>query len=187
MLNPRLATRYAKSLIDLSLERGELQTVHDDMQYLQAVSKSNKDFVAVLRSPIISPEKKQAIIQAVTDGHISELTSSFNRLLVRKGRESNLPEIAHAFIEQYKKHEQIFSVKLTTATPISDEIKQEIVDKVKSQSNMKTIELTAEVNEELIGGFVLQIGDTLVDASVAYDLNTIKKQFLNNDFIYKIR
>ncbi len=187
MLNPRLATRYAKSLIDLSLERGELEKVHSDMQYLQSVVKGNRDFVAVLKSPVISPDKKQAIMQAVTDGHISELTSSFNRLLVKKGRESNLPEIAHAFIEQYNKHEQIFPVKLTTATPVSDAVKQEIVDKVKSQTNMKTIELTAEVNEELIGGFVLQIGDQLVDASVAYDLNNIKKQFLNNDFIYKIR
>jgi F-type H+-transporting ATPase subunit delta len=52
---------------------------------------------------------------------------------------------------------------------------------------MKNIELTTEVDEDLIGGFVLEIGDTLVDASVAYDLNAIRKQFLNNDFIYKIR
>jgi F-type H+-transporting ATPase subunit delta len=187
MLNPRLATRYAKSLIDLSLERGELEAVHNDMLYLQAVSKSNPDFVAVLKSPVISPDKKQAIIQAVTDGHISELTALFNRLLVKKGRESNLPEITRAFIEQYNKHEQIFLVKLTTASPVSDAVKKEIVDKVKSQSDMKTIQLTTEVDESLIGGFVLQIGDQLVDASVSYDLNNIKKQFLNNDFIYKIR
>jgi F-type H+-transporting ATPase subunit delta len=187
MLNPRLAARYAKSLIDLSLERGELEVVYKDMQYLQAVSKSNPDFVAVLKSPVISPDKKQAIIEGVTNGKISELTASFNRLLVKKGRESNLGEIAQAFIEQYKKHEQIYTVKLTTAVPVSDEVKQDIVNKVRSQSDMKNIELTTEVNEDLIGGFVLQIGNTLVDASVAYDLSNIKKQFLNNDFIYKIR
>ena len=52
---------------------------------------------------------------------------------------------------------------------------------------MKNIELNATVDESLIGGFVLQVGDTLVDASIAYDLNVISKQFLNNDFIYKIR
>ena len=66
-------------------------------------------------------------------------------------------------------------------------MKQEIVDKVKSQSEMQNIELTTEINEELIGGFVLEVGTILVDASIAYDLNTIRKQFLNNDFIYKIR
>jgi F-type H+-transporting ATPase subunit delta len=187
MLNPRLAARYAKSLIDLSIETGQLQTVFNDMQYLQMVSKANRDFVTILKSPIITPDKKQAVLDAVTKGKVCDLTAKFNTLLIKKGRESVLPEIAQAFIEQYKKHEQIYSVKLTTAYPVSDQIKQEIVDKIRSQSNMKNIDITAEVDESLIGGFVLQVGDSLVDASIAYDLNTIKKQFLNNDFIYKIR
>lgn len=187
MLNPRLAGRYAKSLLGLAIERGQLEQVYKDMQYLQAVTKINQDFVIVLRSPVINPDKKEAILGAVTKGNISELTDAFIRLLLRKGRETNLPEITGAFIDQYKTNQQIFTVKLTTATPVSDEVKREIVDKVKSESNMKNIELTTEVDESLIGGFVLQIGDTLVDASIAYDLNAIRKQFLNNDFIYRIR
>lgn len=187
MHNPRLAHRYAKSLIDLSLERGELESVHKDMLYLQAVTKSNPDFVALLRSPVISADKKQSILDAVTNGRIGELAASFNRLLVRKGREANLPEIISSFIDQYKEHEQIFTVKLTTAVPVTDKVKEEIMNKLRSQSNMKNIELTTVVDESLIGGFVLQVGDKLVDASVIYDLNNVRKQFLNNDFIYKIR
>ena len=187
MLNPRIASRYAKSLIDLSIEKGSLEEAYKDMQYLSAVSKANKDFVNLLKSPVIAPDKKQSILEAVTNGKVSELTALFNRLLIRKGRESNLPEIADAFITQYKQHKQIFTVNLTTASPISEELKQEIVNKVKSESDMKNIDLTTSVNEDLIGGFVLQAGDQLVDASIAYDLNAIKKQFLNNDFIYKIR
>jgi F-type H+-transporting ATPase subunit delta len=187
MLNPRLAARYAKSLIDLSLERGELDTVYKDMEYLSSVTKQNKEFVTVLRSPVITPDKKEAILQAVTNGKISELTASFNRLLIRKGREAVLPEIAKAFIEQYNEYKQIYTVKLKTAVPVSEELKNEIVSQVKSQSDMKNIQLTTEVDESLIGGFVLEVGDRLIDASIAYDLNAIKKQFLNNDFIYKIR
>jgi F-type H+-transporting ATPase subunit delta len=187
MLNPRLATRYAKSIIDLSLEKGQLDEVYNDMTYLQAVIKSNRDFVNVLKSPVITPDKKQVIVEAVTNGKIGELTASFNRLLIRKGRESNLPEIAQAFIDQYKEHKQIHTVKLTTATPVSEEVKAEIVNKVKSSSDMRNIELTTDVDESLIGGFVLQVGDQLIDASIAYDLSAISKQFLNNDFIYKIR
>jgi len=187
MYNPRLATRYAKSLIDLSLERGELETTHKDLLYLQSVTQSNRDFVAVLRSPVISADKKLAILEAVTAGHTGELTTSFCRLLIKKGREANLPEIIRAFIDQYKKYRQIFSVKLTTAVPVTDTVKEEIMNKLRQQSDMKNIELTAEVDESLIGGFVLQIGDKLVDASIAYDLNNVRKQFLNNDFIYKIR
>lgn len=187
MLNPRIASRYAKSLIDLSIEKGSLEEVYKDMQYLSAVTKSNRDFVNLLKSPIITPDKKQSIIEAITNGKVTELTVAFNRLLIRKGREANLPEIADSFIAQYKQHKQIFTVNLTTASPISEELKQEIVNRVKSTSDMKNIDLTTSVNEDLIGGFVLQAGDQLVDASIAYDLNAIKKQFLNNDFIYKIR
>jgi F-type H+-transporting ATPase subunit delta len=187
MLNSRLANRYAKSLLGLAKERDQVEEVYKDMQYLLSISKVNKEFVVVLKSPVISPDKKRAILSAVTNNNISPLTDSFIGLLLKKGREMNLPEIATALIEQYKEFREIYSVKLTTATPISEEVKQAIIDKVKSQSNMKNIELTAEVDEKLIGGFVLQVGDKLVDASIIYDLNTIKKQFSNNDFIYRIR
>jgi F-type H+-transporting ATPase subunit delta len=187
MLNPRLAGRYAKSLLTLAIERNQLDAAYHDMEYLQSVSKINREFAVVLKSPVISPDKKVAIIEAVTKGNISELTSSFIRLLIRKGREMNLPEITSAFIEQYKENQHIYPVQLTTATPVSEEVKNEIVQKVKNQTNMQNIELTTAVDEDIIGGFVLQIGNTLVDASIAYDLNVIRKQFLNNDFIYKIR
>ncbi len=187
MLNPRLASRYAKSILGLAVEKDQLEAVHNDMLYLQAVARENREFVVVLKSPVIPPDKKEKILEAVTAGKVSELTSAFVRLLVKKGRESNLPEIAASFIDQYKKHKNIYSVKLTTATPVSEEVKKEIVEKVKSESNMENIELTSTVDENIIGGFVLQIGDKLIDASIAYDLNAIRKQFLNNDFIYKIR
>lgn len=187
MPNPRLAARYAKSLLDLANEKNILEPVHNDMLYLQALTGKSRDVVNLLRSPIISPDKKEAILKKVTEGRLSESTSLFIHLLVTKGREENLPEIAAAFISQYKKQKDIHTVKLTTATPVSEELKKQIVERVKSLTALKNIELTATVKEDIIGGFLLEIGDTLVDASVLYDLNKIRSQFLNNDFIYKIR
>lgn len=187
MANPRLASRYAKSLLTLAIEKNLLDATYKDIEFLQAVSKVNREFVLVLRSPIISPDKKESILGSVTKGKVGDLTESFIRLLIRKGRETNLPEITTAFIEQYKEYKQIHTVKLITASPVSEELKQDIVNKVRSQTDMKNIELTAAVDENLIGGFVLQVGDTLIDASISYDLGVIRKQFLNNDFIYKIR
>ena len=187
MQNPRLANRYAKSLLTLAIEQNKLDAVYNDMEFLQSVAKQNKEFVVVLKSPVISPEKKESIIGAVTSGRISELTFLFIRLLIRKGREMNLPEITKAFIDQYKENQKIYPVTLTTATPVSDELKQSIVNQIKSQTALQNIELTTEVDDSLIGGFVLQIGDRQVDASIAYDLSIIRKQFLNNDFIYRIR
>lgn len=187
MRNPRLAGRYAKSLMDLAIERNELETVYKDMLFLQEANKNSREFVSLMKSPVIATDKKERIFAAVTQGRISELTASFHHLLIRKGREANLDEIVTAFISQYKHHKNIHIIKLTTARPISEELKAEIVQKVKSEQPSGTIELTTEVNEALVGGFVLEMGDKLVDASIAYDLKAIRKQFLNNDFIYKIR
>ena len=187
MLNPRIAGRYAKSLLMLATEKNELEPVYKDMQYLNAVTKASNEFVVMLKSPVINPEKKEAIMRGVTKGRISELTFLFIRLLIRKGREMNLPEITSAFIEQYKEKKEIHTLKLTTAVPVSDEVKQVILNQVMSQTSIRNIELTTAVDENLIGGFVLQIGDDLVDASIAYDLNIVRKQFFNNDFIYRIR
>jgi F-type H+-transporting ATPase subunit delta len=187
MPNPRLAARYAKSLIDLSLEKGELEPVYNDMLFLQSVCKSSKDFVSLLKSPVIKADKKGKVLDAITEGRVSVITSSFNKLLMNKGREDVLPEIITAFIQQYKDHKGIFIVKLTTAVPVSEELKNAILDKIRNSTAMKNIELNTEVNENLIGGFVLEAAGQLVDASILYDLNNVKKQFQNNDFIYKIR
>ncbi|MEJ0103297.1 MAG: ATP synthase F1 subunit delta [Bacteroidota bacterium] len=187
MPNPRLATRYAKSLIDLSIERGQLENVYADMQWLNRVTVSNPDFVNVLRSPIIKADKKIKIVEAVISGTVSELTLAFTRLLINKGRESNFPEIISAFITQYKVYKNIHTIKLTTATEVSDAMKEAIINQVKKSGGFENIELQTAVDEKLIGGFVLQAGDQLIDASIAYDLKTIARQFENNDFIYKIR
>jgi len=187
MNNPRLAGRYAKSLIDLATELNQLDTVYADMKLLQGLGKTNPDFTAVLRSPVIKPSTKEKLIDAVLTSHIGNTTASFIRLLVRKGRESNLIEIANAFVEQFNKIKGIYKVKLTTAAPVSDELRAEILNKIKSSTPMQQIELEQVVREELIGGFLLEMEGTLVDASIQRDLKDIKKQFLENVYIQKIR
>jgi F-type H+-transporting ATPase subunit delta len=187
MPNPRLATRYAKSLIDLAIERGELEQVFADMKWLNGVCKSNRDFVNLLRSPVIKGDTKKKIIEAVTGGNISEMTAAFNRLLITKGRESNLPEITAAFITAYKVEKNIQTIKLTTATPVSEAVRNAIIAQVKKSAGFGNVELEEKVDPAVIGGFVLQVDDKLIDASIAYDLKAIARQFENNDFIYKIR
>jgi F-type H+-transporting ATPase subunit delta len=187
MRNPRLASRYAKSLLDLAVERGQLEQVYGDMLYLQQVTKASRDFLNLLRSPIVSSEKKLAAIDAVVSKNVSPLTLAFANLLVKKNREGELPEIIDAFIQQYKEEKGIHTVKLTTAVAVSDAIKAQLVEQVKKTSGMQNIELETTVDPNIIGGFVLQTGDKLVDASIAYDLKQISRQFENNDFVYKMR
>src|SRR5258705_8105102 len=141
MPNPRLATRYAKSLIDLAIERGQLEEGFADMQWLQAVCKGSREFVNVLRSPVIKADKKVKIVEAVTKGHVSEMTNAFIRLMIKKSRESNLPEVVNAFITQYKIQKNIHTVKLTTASVLSDALKDAIVKQIRATTQMQNIEL----------------------------------------------
>jgi F-type H+-transporting ATPase subunit delta len=187
MKNPRLAGRYAKSLLDLSIEQNQLEAVITDMRFISAICNSNPDFVVVLKSPVIPSDKKEKIIESITNDRVTNITSLFIRLLVRKARENYLPEIADAFIDQYNTLKNIHRVKITTATPISAELQNSIADKIKSKENIKTIELKTVVDEKLIGGFKLEMGDLLVDASILRDLNDVKKQFMSNEYIHKLR
>lgn len=187
MHNPRLAGRYAKSLLDLAAELNQVDTVCADMKMLQQLGKTNADFTAMLRSPIIKPSVKDKIMDVVLKDKVSNTTFSFIRLLVRKGREGVLPEIADAFVDQFNTLRGIHRVKLTTATPVSDELKTAIIQKIKSSTPMQHIELETLVKDELVGGFTLEMGGSLVDASILRDLKDIKRQFKDNQFIHKIR
>ncbi|MCX6294248.1 MAG: F0F1 ATP synthase subunit delta, partial [Sphingobacteriales bacterium] len=104
-----------------------------------------------------------------------------------KAREYNLPEIVIAFIQQYNKLNNIHPIKITTAVPISEELKLSIIEKIKATTSLQKIELETAVKDELIGGFTLEMDGTLADASILRDLNDVKKQFKSNEFIHQIR
>src|SRR5215213_4268783 len=137
MLNPRVASRYAKSILDLAVERGQLEQVYNDMLYLQQLNKESREFLNLLRSPVVKADAKIKAINAVTAGKISDLTMSFTTLLVNKTREAVLPEVITSFIQQYKQKKNINTVKLTTATPVSEEVKNSIIAQVKNTSGMQ--------------------------------------------------
>lgn len=187
MQNPRLAQRYAKSLVDLSEEMNQLDPVYEDIVLLHKICNQSREFVLMLKSPIISADKKNKIITAVTKNKISKISDTFIKLLCAKNRESLLPEIISSFIEQYNTIRGIHKVKLTTAIAVTEEIKSAFIEKIETEYAIKNIVLETNVNENLIGGFVLEMEGKLIDASILRDLNDIKKQFANNDWIHKLR
>jgi F-type H+-transporting ATPase subunit delta len=187
MNNPRLATRYAKSIVDLAVEQNQLDAVYNDMKLILRICKSNPDFVAVLQSPIIKPSTKGKIIESITKERVSVLTSAFIKLLVAKTREINLPEIAAAFVDQYNVINNIHKVKITTAVQMSDMLKATILSKVTENNPSGSIDLETAVNADLIGGFILETAGRSLDASILRDLKDIRMQFLNNDYLHKLR
>jgi len=187
MQNPRLASRYAKSLLDLAVERNSLEASLKDMQALSSICSMSRDFVLMLRSPVISADKKLSVVNEVLkSSKVSELTHSFINLLVSKGRESNIPEIADAFITQYNTMKNIRTVNLTTAAPMSDSVKKSISEKIAGYMPSDTIDLKTTVDEKLIGGFVLEVEDKLYDASVRRSLNDIRAKVIDTSYVSKM-
>lgn len=187
MNNPRLAIRYAKSLVDLATEQNNLEEVNKDIRYLEDISKSNPDFVALLRSPVIPGDKKEKILHSVIEGRVSKLTSTFIKFLVSKNRAFNLTEIVSAFIDQYNIIKSIRRIKITTAEPMSAALQQDLIKQAAGGDDISKIELETIIDESIIGGFIMETEGRLIDGSIRRDLQDVRKQFLNNDYIHKLR
>lgn len=182
----RIASRYAKALIDLAVEQDKLERILEDVESFVEVTK-NRDFSLLLKSPIVNSAKKNAIITEIFEGKYDELTMAFLKILVNKKREMYLADVARDFILQYKHMKHISTVRLTTAVPISDELLAAIHAKLleSAQTDAK-VEIITKVNPELIGGFVLAFDDKIYDASIQQKLKDLRKEFADNLYVSKI-
>jgi len=179
----RVAYRYAKALLDLGIEQNNLEVLNKDMGIIRDALK-NKDLRLLVKSPIIKPTKKIAIFKEIFGGSVDKVTMTYLEIVTKKGRENLLPDLTAAFDEQYKKLNEVTGVKLTTASPLSDTALAEIkANLLKSNATEKEVDIEMDVNPDLIGGFVLEMGDKMYDASVAHQLEQVKKKFADNKYI----
>ena len=178
----RIASRYAKSLLDLAIEQGKLERVLEDIEGFIKATK-NRDLLLLLKSPLVKPDKKEKVMDALFKDRIDPLTHSFINIIIRKGRESELPEIAQEFINQYREIKGISIVNVISAEELPSETLESIRKKlIESKLTRGNIEFNTSVNKELIGGFVISFEDKLYDASVKNQLNELRKQFSNRDY-----
>lgn len=184
MEGTRVAARYAKSFIDLTAQQGVLEQAFADMKYILEVCKSNHDFVIFLKSPIIKTDKKQAVLKEVFGGKLNKVTDSYVQLITAKRREIYLAEIAYEFINQYKEKKKILTAVITTASGLDDVIRKQVMDIVKGSGNSEVV-LEEKINKDIIGGFIVRVGDKQVDASILNKLNNLKRTFTENPYIKK--
>ena len=169
-----IAGRYAKSLMDTCVEKNNLDVIYNDIKGVQE-TLDNKDISMLLKSPIISPTKKKNVFKAIYAGKVDELTLNFLNLVVNKGREAALPQMCEAFIQQYRVKNNIASAKVITATKLTEEK----LNTIKASLNLQatSFEIEEEIDESLIGGFIIVMGDKRYDASVKHKLNKLRKSF----------
>ena len=185
MQGTKVAARYAKSLLDLSLEQGVLEKVYADMKLVDSICKENKEFVVMLRSPIIKSDKKEVILKAVFEGNVNKLTMEFINIIARKRREMYLYEIADAFVNKYKEHKKILTAVITTAMGLDADLRAKVLDVVKNATKSE-IELVEKVNKDLIGGFIIRIDDKQDDTSIRTKILKLNRVFSENPFIKEL-
>lgn len=183
MRNPRLAGVYAKSVLDFAQNANQVDAVFQDMQYVKAACKVSPEFARLLASPIVKDDKKASIVAAVLKDKVSASTWAFLTLVIQKNRAQYLDQIAQAFIEQYEALNGIHQVSLTTAVALDDKTQSLIIDKLKAVTQFDKVKINNNVNPDIIGGFILEFDNKLIDASVSRRLNDLKLQFADKSYI----
>lgn len=177
----QVASRYAKSLIDLAEEQNALDAIKDDITSFVAVLRSNTQLQAILKNPIIGPDKKQAILGELFSKSFHQVVMAFFNIVVSKGRSEILYATAKEFLQEYNRRKGIIKATVTSASPLTDESWNELVQIV-TEATGKEVVLENTVNQDLIGGFVLKVGDRQFDASIASSLAKLKKEFKQKTF-----
>jgi F-type H+-transporting ATPase subunit delta len=183
MADSRVASRYVKSLLGLAVEKGALEKVHEDMLLFSKVCEENRAFALMLRNPIIKHDKKREILEKVFKGKVNALTFAIFDIITRKNREPLLPAIATEFHLAYNDYKGVGGASITTAVPLDDKLRAEIEQIVKKLSDKKEVEIKEKVDADMIGGFVLNVGDRQIDASIKNKLKALKVKFSENPYI----
>ena len=182
MADQRVAARYAKSLLDLGKEMGTLSAVKDDMDLLSKTVAASRELRLLLRNPIVKHDKKLAILTAIFKGKVSDMTMRFFTILTEKNREAAIESIGPEFTAQYNVMQGIQSAEVTSATPLSPAARAEMQALVAKQTGHAQVELTEKVDPELIGGFVLRVGDNQIDDSVRTSLRRMRTSLQENSY-----
>ena len=169
-----VAERYAKAIFELAVEEQQVEAIYADALELASVCRENREFVLVLRSPVISEEKKEKILKDLFGKRFHQITLQFLLLLVRKNREVFIPEIAQNLIELYKDYKHILTVSLTMAVPASEAIQNKVKEVIKDYTQWK-IDLVQEIDSDIIGGFILNWSDMQYDASIRYQIERLRR------------
>jgi F-type H+-transporting ATPase subunit delta len=186
MSNHRVAHRYAKSIMELSLEKDILEEVHADFVKLSTMVKGNRDLALMLNNPIISSEKKLKVLNALYATGAQSMTLTFFEIVSRKGRESVLVDVAKEFENQYNIHKSIQVAELTTTYAIDEKLRKQFVELVKEVSGLETVQLVEKINPDLIGGYILKVNDRQLDESLSSKLRILKAEFSENHYESKI-
>lgn len=175
-----IRVRYAKAFFSLAKEENMMELLKADIEKVFNVCNYSSDFILLLESPVVSVSKKAELISKIFKGEINILTLNFLLLIAKNKRESYIPGICRNFLELTRKDQNIKSAVLVTASEINTKTIKKIKILMEKELNSK-VELSSQVEPEIIGGMILRIDDKQFDSSVTTQLRKIKQQLLETE------
>ena len=177
-----ISIRYARALLMVAQDDKTEDMVYQEMKSLSDVYLGNWELKSFFENPIVTLEEKVKILSIaagkVKERTISKTTENFFRFIVGKRRESFILFMAMSYMELYRKAKNIISAEVTSAQKLDKKTLSSLLAFIEKDYSNKTVQLHEKINEELIGGFVLNVENERFDASVAGELKAIKKEFM---------
>lgn len=181
MYHSQVNIRYARSLLLLAEEKNIVNEIKRDIDFILQWLEENEDVIILLEHPVVKTSKKSEVLGILLKEKINQYTMSFLHLIVKNKRENHLKNICRDFIDLFKKYKGLKTAVLTTAFELTRTLKTKIKKSIEKTFNA-SVELQTKVNEDLIGGMIIQVDDKQMDLSVARQIQELRNQFINIDF-----
>lgn len=172
----RAAKRYAKATIELAIEAKTDKALYEDFISIDATIQNNKSLKLMLASPLIELSKKSAVLKDVFKDS-NDLIHKLINALAANNRIQILKMVCEEYVNRYKDLNNIQNATVVTAIPMNKEIETKVQNKIKDITGF-TATLENQVDEKILGGFILKLNDLQFDASVSRSLSNFKRQLL---------
>ncbi len=169
---------YGEALFELAVEEGREEELMNEVILLRELLSENPDFGKLMNHPKVLKEDKLEVLEAVFKGRISEELVGFLHLIVSKDRYGEIDSILDYFINEVKQVKGIGVAYVATALDLSEAKKKEVEQKLLSTTSFTRMEMHYQVDESLIGGMVIRIGDRVVDSSIRSKLSGLERELL---------
>lgn len=170
-----VARRYAQALTEEAQAAGQLDAVDADVSLLAETLDGSRDLRQLLGSPVVTRDKKEAVLTRLFEGKLSDLTARFVRLLVSKDREGDLADVLGAYRQLRDERTGTVEATVRTAKPLAPEQMTQLQASLEARSG-STVRMRYEIDPSLIGGLVVRLGDVVYDQSVKHQLDTLRDQ-----------
>ncbi len=179
MAGTRAAIRYAKAILDLAKEQKSADAVNIEMKLMSTTIEDNKDLDNMLQSPIIRSAVKKSALSEIFKNTNAISIGLIDTLIANK-RLNILGLVASEYNTLYDRMKDTQIAKVTTAVPLTDDLRAKVLAKVKELTGSKDVTLENIIDENILGGFILRVGDIQYNASVADKLSKLKREFTLN-------